>query len=109
MRRWHVFSSDEFVVQVNGLGERQSEAAAHAERLARQLLETVSQLRNDRALPISASIGITLFDGAGQGVNSVLQQADMALQQAKAAGGEYATLLQCRHADQRAGAGKSRR
>jgi diguanylate cyclase (GGDEF)-like protein len=81
------FSSDEFVVQVNGLGERQSEAAAHAERLARQLLETVSQLRNDRALPISASIGITLFDGAGQGVNSVLQQADMALQQAKAAGG----------------------
>ncbi|WP_188640171.1 EAL domain-containing protein [Vreelandella lutescens] len=81
------FSSDEFVVQVNGLGERQSDAAANAERLARQLLDTVAQLRNDRALPISASIGITLFDSAGQGVNSVLQQADMALQQAKAAGG----------------------
>ncbi|XQU08966.1 GGDEF domain-containing protein [Halomonas sp. LY9] len=61
------FSSDEFVVQVNGLGERQSDAAANAERLARQLLDTVAQLRNDRALPISASIGITLFDSAGQG------------------------------------------
>ena len=81
------FSSDEFVVLLNGLGEQQSEAAANTEKLARQLLEAVAQLRNDRALPISASIGITLFNSADHGVNSVLQQADMALQQAKAAGG----------------------
>ncbi|WP_425348159.1 EAL domain-containing protein [Vreelandella olivaria] len=81
------FSSDEFVVLLNVLGEQQSEAALCAERVARQLLETVSLLRNDRALPISASIGVALFDGTGHSMNSVLQQADMALQHAKAAGG----------------------
>ncbi|WP_404378044.1 EAL domain-containing protein [Vreelandella aquamarina] len=81
------FSSDEFVVLLNGLGEQQSEAAANTEKLARQLLEAVAQLRNDRALPISASIGITLFNSVDHGMNGVLQQADMALQQAKTAGG----------------------
>lgn len=80
-------SSDEFVVLLNAVGEEQEAAALSAERVARQLLEAVSQLRNDRALPISASIGITLFKGAGHSMNSVLQQADIALQQAKAAGG----------------------
>lgn len=80
-------SSDEFVVLLNALGERQNEAALVTERVARQLLEAISQLRNDRELPISASIGITLFSGASHSMNSVLQQADIALQQAKAAGG----------------------
>ncbi|WP_083000645.1 EAL domain-containing protein [Halomonas sp. GT] len=81
------FSSDEFVVLLNTLGEQQSKATHKAERLARQLLEAVAKLRNDRALPITASIGISLFKCLGLSVNSVLQQADMALQQAKAAGG----------------------
>ncbi len=81
------FSSDEFVVLLNTLGEQQGKATHNAERLARQLLEAVAKLRNDRALPITASIGISLFKCLGLSVNSVLQQADMALQQAKAAGG----------------------
>lgn len=81
------FSSDEFVVLLNTLGEEQGQATHKAERLARQFLETITQLRNDRALPITASIGISLFKCSGLSVNSVLQQADMALQQAKAAGG----------------------
>jgi len=81
------FSSDEFVVLLNALGEQQGKATHKAERLARQLLEAVAKLRNDRALPITASIGISLFKCSGLSVNNVLQQADMALQQAKAAGG----------------------
>lgn len=81
------FSSDEFVVLLKVLDEQQGDATHRAERLARQFLETITKLRNDRALPVSASIGISLFEGTGQSVNSVLQQADMALQQAKAAGG----------------------
>lgn len=80
-------SSDEFVVLLNTLGEQQEVAAVSAERVASKLLDAVSQLRNDRALPVSASIGITLFKGAGHSMNSVLQQADIALQQAKVAGG----------------------
>ena len=80
-------SSDEFVVLLNTLGEQQEMAAMSAERVASKLLDAVSQLRNDRALPVSASVGITLFKGAGHSMNSVLQQADIALQQAKVAGG----------------------
>lgn len=81
------FSSDEFVVLLTVVGEQMETAVVTAERLARQFLEGVSQLRHDRTLPISASIGIVLFNGAGQSMNSVLQQADLALQQAKTAGG----------------------
>lgn len=81
------FSSDEFVVLMNNLGEQQAHAALKADRVARQLLETIAQLRNGHSLPISASIGIALFTGCEQSMNSVLQQADMALQQAKSTGG----------------------
>ncbi|RUR41209.1 EAL domain-containing protein [Vreelandella populi] len=81
------FSGDEFVALLAKLGEHKADAALSAERAARQLLEAVSQLRTDHSLPVSASIGITLFDGADHSMNSVLQQADLALQQAKAAGG----------------------
>lgn len=82
------FSSDEFVVLINNLGEHQTSAALKAERVGRQLLDTIAQVRNRSTLPISASIGISMFTGAGEhSMDSVLQQADMALQQAKRTGG----------------------
>ncbi len=81
------FSGDEFVALLARLGEHQAEAALSAERAARQLLDAVAQLRVNRSLPVNASIGIALFDGADHSMNSVLQQADLALQQAKTAGG----------------------
>ncbi|MGP9574606.1 putative bifunctional diguanylate cyclase/phosphodiesterase [Halomonas sp. AOP42-C1-46] len=81
------FSSDEFVVLMNNLGEQQAHAALKVDRVARQLLQTIAQLRNGHSLPISASIGIALFAGCEHSMNSVLQQADMALQQAKSTGG----------------------
>lgn len=81
------FSSDEFVVLLNNLGEPQTEAVRKAERMSRQLLETIAQVRSGHSLPISASIGIALFAGREHSMDSVLQQADMALQQAKRAGG----------------------
>lgn len=81
------FSSDEFVVLLNNLGEPQTEAVRKAERVSRQLLETIAQVRSGHSLPISASIGIALFTGREHSMDSVLQQADMALQQAKRAGG----------------------
>ncbi|MBT2771733.1 GGDEF domain-containing protein, partial [Halomonas sp. ISL-60] len=88
------FSSDEFVVLINNLGEQQTNAVLKAERVARQLLETIAQLRNNHSLPISASIGIALFTGGGEhSMDSVLQQADMALQQAKSIGGNTLCFL----------------
>lgn len=80
-------SGDEFVALLAKLGEHKADAALSAERAAQQLLDAVSQLRTNHSLPISASIGITLFDGGSHSMNSVLQQADLALQQAKTAGG----------------------
>jgi len=81
------FSSDEFVVLMNNLGEQQTEAALKAERVSRQLLETIAQVRSGHSLPISASIGVSLFTGREHSMDNVLQQADMALQQAKSGGG----------------------
>lgn len=81
------FSSDEFVVLMNNLGEQQAHAALKADRVARQLLQTIAQLRNGHSSPVSASIGLALFAGCEHSMNSVLQQADMALQQAKSTGG----------------------
>ena len=81
------FSSDEFVVLMNNLGEQQTEAALKAERVSRQLLETIAQVRSGHSLPISASIGVSLFTGREHSMYNVLQQADMALQQAKSGGG----------------------
>lgn len=81
------FSSDEFIVLMSNLGEYQTGAAVKAERVARQLLETIAQLKKDNSLPISASIGISLFAGGEQSMDGVLRQADLALQQAKRAGG----------------------
>nr|WP_290700843.1 EAL domain-containing protein [Halomonas sp. UBA3074] len=81
------FSSDEFVVLMNNLGEQQTEAALKAERVSRQLLETIAQVSSGHSLPISASIGVSLFTGREHSMDNVLQQADMALQQAKSGGG----------------------
>lgn len=81
------FSSDEFVVLLEQLGEQPLDAAAKAERMARQLMTTIHQLHNSRSLPISASVGLALFNGESSSLDAVLQQADMALQQAKAEGG----------------------
>ncbi|MGM0615485.1 MAG: EAL domain-containing protein, partial [Pseudomonadota bacterium] len=81
------FSSDEFVLLVDDLDGSPQGIAHQVERLGRQLIEAVGQLSVQDALPISASVGITLFQEAVEQVDVVLQQADMALQQAKAAGG----------------------
>ncbi|WP_328731398.1 GGDEF domain-containing phosphodiesterase [Vreelandella azerica] len=81
------FSSDEFVLLVDDIDGNSEDVANQIERLGRQLIDAVGRLSVQDALPISASIGITLFQETVAQVDVVLQQADMALQQAKAAGG----------------------
>ncbi|MCE8012114.1 EAL domain-containing protein [Halomonas daqingensis] len=83
--------ADEFVLLIHDLGLDVEQAAHAAERVAEKLL---SQIVNARAeedrlptLPITASIGITLFADGDANVETAMRQADIALQQAKAAGG----------------------
>ncbi|MBU0500123.1 MAG: EAL domain-containing protein [Gammaproteobacteria bacterium] len=76
---------DEFVVLLEDLGPEEIAAATAAESIAEKLqaaLEPPFQL-DDGNHHLSASIGITLFCSRGQVVETLLQQAELALYQAK--------------------------
>ncbi|WP_312036092.1 putative bifunctional diguanylate cyclase/phosphodiesterase [Billgrantia desiderata] len=83
--------ADEFVLLIHDLGLDVEQAAHAAERVAEKLLSQIVDARaeEDRlpTLPITASIGITLFADGDANVETAMRQADIALQQAKAAGG----------------------
>lgn len=79
---------DEFVVILEELGERPEDAAARAKRIAEKILGVISQpyqLLGHECF-ITSSIGITIIGDRQQGTDEVLQQADIAMYQAKAAG-----------------------
>ncbi|MCC5901295.1 MAG: EAL domain-containing protein [Halomonas sp.] len=79
---------DEFVVMLHELGEDIVVAAQHAEGIAQKLLTALREpmVIGEHPLQVSGSIGITLFAGQKMGVSEILQQADLAMYQAKAAG-----------------------
>jgi diguanylate cyclase (GGDEF)-like protein len=79
---------DEFVVLLQDLSETAEDAAAHAKSIAEKILAAVDQpyLLAGRECRSSSSIGITVFGDPGDSTNEVLQQADIAMYQAKAAG-----------------------
>lgn len=79
---------DEFVVMLHELGNDIVVAAQHAERIAYKLLTALKEpiVIDEHPLQISGSIGITLFSGQQIGVSEILQQADLAMYQAKASG-----------------------
>ncbi len=79
---------DEFVVLLEGLGASRAEATRRAEHVGRTIVERLSRPYRLDAHQIHStpSIGVTLFgDGAGS-VDELLQQADLAMYQAKSAG-----------------------
>jgi len=79
---------DEFVVLLPNLSERAETAANQAEKVAEKILAGIDQpLRlQGRECRSSCSIGIALFGEAGDNINEILQQGDIAMYQAKAAG-----------------------
>jgi len=79
---------DEFVVLLQDLSEIPEEAAAQAKLVAEKILVTLHQpyLLDGRECRSSSSIGITVFGNPSDSTNEVLQQADIAMYQAKAAG-----------------------
>ncbi len=79
---------DEFVVLLQDLSELPEDAAAQAKLVAEKILGTIHQpYRLDgRECRSSSSIGITIFGTPQDSTNEVLQQADIAMYQAKAAG-----------------------
>ncbi|MGC1448888.1 MAG: EAL domain-containing protein [Candidatus Sulfotelmatobacter sp.] len=79
---------DEFVVLLQDLSELPEDAGAQAKIVAQKILATIHQpYRLDgRECRSSSSIGITVFGTSQDSTNEVLQQADIAMYQAKAAG-----------------------
>jgi diguanylate cyclase (GGDEF)-like protein len=79
---------DEFVVLLQDLSELPEDAAAQAKIVAEKILATIHQpySLDGRECRSSSSIGITVFGNPQDSTNEVLQQADIAMYQAKAAG-----------------------
>lgn len=79
---------DEFVVLLQNLSETAQAAANQAKHVAEKILAMMNQpyLLSGRECRSSCSIGITVFGEAEHGTNEILQQADIAMYQAKSAG-----------------------
>jgi len=79
---------DEFVVMLEGLSILPDEAATQAEVVGRNILSAIDQpywLDGHECLSTS-SVGITVFGQKSESADAILQQADIAMYQAKAAG-----------------------
>jgi diguanylate cyclase (GGDEF)-like protein len=79
---------DEFVVLLEALSEIAEEAAAQSKTVAEKILAAVDHpyLLAGRECRSSSSIGITVFGDPQDSTNEILQQADIAMYHAKAAG-----------------------
>jgi diguanylate cyclase (GGDEF)-like protein/PAS domain S-box-containing protein len=89
------FAGDEFLIVLENLSEALDEAAKQANAVAEKILFAVQQpyLLDGRECLSAASIGITLFGLSHDSVDDVLQQADIAMYQAKSAGRSKVTTF----------------
>lgn len=79
---------DEFVILLDYLDADHKVAARQAEGVASKILSAIEKpfMLSGREYFSSSSIGITLFDGLKENTSELLQQADIAMYQAKSAG-----------------------
>ncbi len=82
------FGGDEFVVMLEGLHTRLSQASDQVKTVGEKILATLNLPfdLSGNAHYSTPSIGITLFSGHGQSVDELLKRADLAMYQSKAAG-----------------------
>ena len=79
---------DEFVIILEDLSQIPEIAAAQARTVGGKILASIDQpfLLEGRECHTTSSMGITVFGNQSESTNEVLQQADIAMYQAKAAG-----------------------
>src|SRR3569833_394007 len=79
---------DEFVIVLEDLSQIAEIAAAQARTVGGKILSAIDQpfLLEGRECHTTSSMGITVFGNQNKSTNEVLQQADIAMYQAKAAG-----------------------
>ena len=86
---------DEFVLLLPELSDDPGGAASAAEIVGEKIRRTLAQpiTLEDRELLITASIGITVLTGSQDSAENILRQADAAMYDAKAAGGNTYRLF----------------
>ena len=79
---------DEFVVMLEDLSGVSEEAASQARLVAEKIMDRTSRpyILSGRECLSTSSIGITVFGDPNESITEILQQADIAMYQAKAAG-----------------------
>jgi len=79
---------DEFVILLEDLNRSAESAASEAQAIAEKVLASVAQpyVLERHECSSTCSIGITVFGDTQQNVNEILQQADIAMYQAKSKG-----------------------
>jgi len=79
---------DEFVIMLEDLSETPENAAAQSKTVGEKILAAVAKpfLLDGHNCLSTSSIGITVFGNVREGAHQVLQQADIAMHKAKAAG-----------------------
>ena len=79
---------DEFVLMLEGLSEEQEEAVSQARQIGDKILARIEEpyALSGRECVSTSSIGITVFGEGQESAAQILQQADIAMYQAKAAG-----------------------
>ncbi len=82
------FGGDEFIVLLSGLDADETTAAKSAAAAAYRILDALDQIYQlgDAQMHSTASIGVTLFQGADTNAAELLKQADMAMYQSKEGG-----------------------
>ena len=82
-------SGDEFVIILQNLGDEAIVTATQAELIGTKILTSLSQSYqlSSHSFNIYPSIGAILLDGTNRDANELLKQADLAMYQAKKAGG----------------------
>jgi diguanylate cyclase (GGDEF)-like protein/PAS domain S-box-containing protein len=79
---------DEFIVMFEDLSDDPLSALSTVKKMATKILDTLSEPYNLSSLssPITASIGVALFQDKEDSVDELLKRADLAMYQAKSAG-----------------------
>lgn len=82
------FGGDEFVLILENLSEKKASAASEAEMVGEKILDVLRKayVLNGSEHQVTPSIGVVLFDGHHKTAGELLQQADIAMYQAKQSG-----------------------
>ncbi len=82
------FGGDEFVIILGALSDQTIEAAGHTKAIGEKLFAALAQpfQLDNNTYRCAGSVGVTLFSGTQQTTDELMQQADIAMYQAKKAG-----------------------